>query len=193
MSMSIKKRLALGAGALATVGAVGTLMAGVTFGLFTSSAGTQSNTFKSGTVTLTQNVSSAPCAVTLAVPGDHGSCTLVVNYSGNVPAYIGLDVSASGALLSASNNDTNGLHYTVTEGATDYTAGGSNLLVSTTADTNGSSHTFTVSWDIPSGTDNSFQSASATIDLTAHAVQSANQGNVSGCTAGSTCSGITWG
>ena len=54
MKMSIKKRLALGAAAVATVGAAATLVAGVTFGLFsaTRQRPTQTAAFQAGTVTL---------------------------------------------------------------------------------------------------------------------------------------------
>lgn len=193
MSMSIKKRLYLGAGALATVGAVGTLVAGTTFGLFSASAGTpQASTFSSGTVSLTAPVAGY-CHVTNAVPGESGTCTLVATYTGSAPAYLGLDVSASGALLSASNNDTNGLHYTVTEGSVSYDTA-SNDLVNTTPETNGAAaHTFTVNWDIPLATDNTFQNADATITLTAHAVQSQHNPEAgTACTAGTSCSDITW-
>lgn len=193
MSMSIKKRLALGAGALATVGAVGTLAAGVTFGLFTASSPAQSNTFSSGTVTMTSDATGI-CQVTNAVPGDSGTCTLVATYTGSAPAYMGLDVSATGALLSSLNNDTNGLHYTVTDDQSVSYATASNDLVNVTPETSGAaSHTFTVSWDIPKTTDNTFQNKSATITLQAHAVQSQHNPEAgTACTAGTSCSDISW-
>jgi hypothetical protein len=109
--LSIKKRLALGAGAIATVAAVGTLAAGVTFGLFSATTPTQTNTFTAGTVTLTQPVSTH-CSVTNLVPGDQTSgytianagqtngavekCVMTVTYGGSVPAFLALDLTVSG-------------------------------------------------------------------------------------------------
>ena len=63
--MSIKKRLAVGAGAIATVGAVGTMVAGVTFGLFSATPQSQTNNFSSGTVSLNTEASTA-CNVTVS-------------------------------------------------------------------------------------------------------------------------------
>ena len=60
MKMSLKKRFALGAAAVATVGAVATLVAGVTFGLFSATTGPTTTTpFTAGTVTLTSDADRA--------------------------------------------------------------------------------------------------------------------------------------
>ena len=119
MSVSIKKRIALGAGALATVGAVGTLVAGVTFGLFSANttAATQSNSFATGTVAIGTPSLVHTCAVTNMVPGDQSvgysgtntgntetdlTCEYQVQYTGSAPADIGLSAtlnsSAAGSL-----------------------------------------------------------------------------------------------
>lgn len=104
--MSIKKRLALGAGAVATVGAVATLVAGVTFGLFSSTITNGASTFTAGTVTLS-NVASTTCTVGNVNPGDSTSgytasmgnnstgstCTLQYSYSGTSYAWLALDVT----------------------------------------------------------------------------------------------------
>src|ERR1022692_2034197 len=95
MNMSIKKRMALGAGAIATVAAVGTLVAGVTFGFFSATSPTQTNSFTAGTVTLSQTAD-ATCPVINIVPGDHGTCTFTAQYTGSVAADLGLDVSVTG-------------------------------------------------------------------------------------------------
>ena len=50
MKMSIKKRLALGAAAVATVGAAATLVAGVTFGLFSANVDRYAEHVRAGTV-----------------------------------------------------------------------------------------------------------------------------------------------
>jgi len=109
MKFSTKKRLAIGASALVTVGAVATLIAGVTLGRFSSSAAQGANTFSAGTASLTQTASST-CTVTAMAPGDSSSgygsgsgtdtpCTFQVTFNGNVPSYVALDVSIASAAV----------------------------------------------------------------------------------------------
>ena len=113
MSMSIKKRLALGAGSVATIGAVATLVAGVTFGLFSATEHQTGgpNTFATGTVSSTVTSTSTVCTVTNMVPGDNSTnyvtdqtgrtntklptCEFQVTYTGSAPAYVGLAATFS--------------------------------------------------------------------------------------------------
>ena len=105
-----KRRLLLAAGSAATLGAVATLVSGVTFGLFSSSATPQVNNFAAGTVTLATD-SSAPTPVTAActytnlAPGDAMTpCKLKVVYSGSLDAYVAVDVTittTAGTITSA--------------------------------------------------------------------------------------------
>ena len=113
MNASNKKRFALGAGAIATVGAMATLVAGVTFGLFSATTAGQTNTFTAGNVSLTQALTKS-CVVTHLSPGDgtvagggtvnnsslngnsHVQCVYDVTYTGDVPAYLGLDIEVTG-------------------------------------------------------------------------------------------------
>ena len=181
--MSVKRRLVLGAGVLATVGAAATLAAGVTFGLFSASATPEHNTFTTGTVTMTQDATLA-CTVTNAVPGDSGTCTFVATYTGTAPAFIALDTSATGALAAAG-----GITFAISDHAgTNYLATGTNLYVGT--ETGTTVNTFTVAWTLPTASDNTFQSTSATLTLAVHAVQSANNGSTSTCSAGVVCQTI---
>jgi hypothetical protein len=184
-------------------------MAGVTFGLFSASTPAQSNTFTAGTVTLDTPVS-VPCAVGPMVPGDSStgyspaptgqtdaktaSCTFSVNYTGNVPGFVAVDLAASGTgLYDATANglqfqikDNNGGSY-ATGGVLN---GGSNLFVS--SDPAGTTlHTFTVDYALPTASPNSYQGKNTTLTLTVHAVQAGNNGSASGCTAGHVCAGIT--
>jgi predicted ribosomally synthesized peptide with SipW-like signal peptide len=236
-----KKRLAFAAGLLATVGAIGTLVAGVTFGLFSATTPTQSNTFTAGTVTLTQPVSTS-CAITKLVPGDQttgyipanaggqtntavAQCKLQVTYGGTVPANLGLDVAVTGtagspvqayapgntgltptAAPGLYDGTSNGLQVELTD-SIDYTSywsgttvnGGAfagpassiNDLLVAKAALNGTSVTFTVDYALPTAANNAYQSAASTITLTAHAVQSGNNGDTNLCTLGHTCAGIT--
>ncbi len=212
MSILGKKRLLIGAGGIATVAAAGTLIAGTTLGLFTASQSSGSNSFTAGTVTLTQGAS-ATCAVTKMVPGDQSgvtagdnACTLVVTYTGNAPAWMALDVSILGTGLYDSS--PTGLQFTITDSqgapvtymsgtslggspTSGNTPSASNLLVKTASFSNGQSVTFTVNYSLPSGATNGYQGLTSTLSMTAHAVQSGNNGSTSGCTPGQVCAGVT--
>jgi len=90
--MRTKKRLLLGAGVLGTVAATATLVAGVTFGLFSATSTPQSNSFTAQSVTL-GTPGGTSCGVTNVVPGDSGNCTLTYTYTGSANAVLGLDLS----------------------------------------------------------------------------------------------------
>lgn len=103
-----KKRLLLAASALGAVGATATLVAGVTFGFFSATTPSQTSTFTAGNVTLSQGATDT-CTVTSTsgtvtagtngssvadiVPGDSGTCTDTVTYTGSAPAYLGVDLA----------------------------------------------------------------------------------------------------
>jgi len=92
--------------ALASVAAGATFVAGVTLGLF-SSAGSASggNSFTAGVVRFGSPVSTT-CAINPMAPGDASTgwspagslatCTYQVTYSGNVRAFLGLDLTITG-------------------------------------------------------------------------------------------------
>ncbi len=77
--------------ALATLAAVATTSVGVTLALYSNKPAGETNTFSAGTVTLTNNVSSA-CSTTGMAPGDSATCTLITTYAGTLPGYMGVDV-----------------------------------------------------------------------------------------------------
>jgi hypothetical protein len=105
--MFTKKRLLLSAATVATIASVAVLATGVTFGLFSATSPSQSGTFTAGTVTLDQT-KTITCTVGTLSPGDgsygsyntesgaNGQCSLPFSYTGNVPAYLAVDVSVSG-------------------------------------------------------------------------------------------------
>lgn len=193
MEMSIRKRMALGAGAVATVGAVATLVAGVTFGLFSATAQNSSPAnFTSGTVS-TSHAAGDTCVIPAhVVPGDTGSCTFHVTFTGNVSSFVGLSTSTTGALYDGTASDDSGankLVVSITDGTTTFGNSTADMYVSTDS-ANPTAHTFTVNWSLPSGADNSYQNQSASVGLTVKAVQSAHNGSCS--TAGSACSGTNW-
>jgi len=101
-----KKRLLLVGGAVTTIGAAAALLAGATFGFF-SSAGTSSgsNTFTAGQVVvgLDPGGTQVTCAIGPMSPGDtqaksgNVACKYDVKYTGNVNAYMALDLSITGS------------------------------------------------------------------------------------------------
>jgi hypothetical protein len=95
--MLTKKRLLLTAGFIATVGSGVALVAGVTFGFFSATTPTQTNTFAAGTVSLTQSAVTS-CNIAHVQPGDSGSCHFTVAYTGNVSdgAWLGVDLGITG-------------------------------------------------------------------------------------------------
>ena len=206
-----RKRLLVAAGALTALGAATTLVAGVTFGLFSASVPqTPGNTFTAGTVTLTQTAS-ATCTIAAMEPGDASTgfttpgtdtpCTFTVSYTGTLGAFIGLGVVATPATGGLYTGIATGLQFLITDGAgTSYTTGG--VIHTNTAtpldplfthdDAAGTTtHTFTVNYQLPSTAPNSEQGLSTTLTLTAYAVQDSNNGTSTGCTLGQECSTIT--
>jgi hypothetical protein len=208
-----KKRLLIAAGGITAVGAATTLVAGVTFGLFSAKlAQSPSNTFAAGTVTLAQTASTS-CTIGQApsepmeagdastgfsTPGTDPPCTFSVNYSGSLGAFIGLGLVASPLPTGGLYDGTaTGLQFQISDGTHSYTTGGaintnsstSPLYVST--DATPASHTFTVNYGLPLGATNAYQGLSTTLTITVYAVQDSNNGSAAACTAGTACAGIT--
>jgi len=231
------KRAARTAAAFASLGAAVTFVSGVTLGLF-SSAGRVSggNTFTAGVVSIGSPVATS-CAINPMSPGDastgwspagtNATCTYQITYSGNVPAFLGLDLTITGvagtpvapyggttpsAAAGLFDGTANGLQVLVTDSApatflnnTTYknqagspvslssSSSVTGLLVSRTPVTNGGSDTITVNFKLPASASNAYNSASSTIVLLIHAVQSDNNALPAGCVAGSVCSsGFNW-
>ena len=150
--------------------------------------------------------------------GSFAECSFTVTYGGSVPAYLALDVSIAGTTLGVDptgalagrylyDSSGNGLQVLIKDdqgtpvtymtgttlggGATSGSApSATNLLVSKSAFSNGGSVTFTVDYQLPSTNTNAYQGARSSITLTAHAVQSKNNGSATTCTAGQVCAGI---
>jgi hypothetical protein len=113
------------------VGAVATLAAGLTFGLFSASGSSGGNSFTAGTVTVGDGSStSVTCTISNMVPGDSspgapiGSkavadnpCTYNVKYTGSANAYIGVDVSVSNGSTALYDDSATGLQLYLKDGA----------------------------------------------------------------------------
>jgi predicted ribosomally synthesized peptide with SipW-like signal peptide len=202
-----------------SLAAVAALVSGATYGLFSATSSSHSNTFAAGTVTLGSGTSGA-CSVSNMLPnGVQSTCTLTATYSGSVHAYVGLDVlietqAGSGGLrLYRPTDSANDLQVAVSSTsptvaaysvpATATTCPGSappnstcyeldNELVSATPFTNASGAvTFTTTLSLPTTSTTGYQGGAAQIILTAHATQSDNNAQT-GCTAGTTCGSVNW-
>src|ERR1700733_12119850 len=107
MTRSIKIRLALAGAVAVTIGAVATLVGGVSFGLFSGTASSSSQSFTAGTVTAGSGTPTAvACTDTNTVPGDSSAgapiggkadttCTYNVKYTGSANAWLAVDVTVS--------------------------------------------------------------------------------------------------
>lgn len=154
---------------LATVGALSALVTGASFALFTASTTNENNTFSAGTVTLGDLVPFS-CGVNDTgnmAPGDSGSCTVSVEYTGSLDAWIGVDFTTSGVLFGGANP------MTVDFGT--YNLVGGKYVLGEYSD--GEDATVTVNYNFPLAAGNEYQGESGSIDLMFHAVQSKNNTN----------------
>ena len=131
MARSVRKRLALAGAIVATVGAVATLVAGFTFGLFSATESSGSNSFTAGTVSVTTTTpTSVTCTITNMVPGDASThfspsysnssdtpCTYNVEYTGSASAWLGVDVAvANGSTTLFSTGSATGIQFQLKDG-----------------------------------------------------------------------------
>ena len=142
--MNGKKRAALVAGSVTAVGAVATLIAGTTFGLFSAQQTSGNSTFSTGTVSIGQGTPSTPCAITDLMPGDSSAdvgrspCTFTVTNGSSAPSYAAVDVLiATDKAASAptkygdttaivtknlyDGTNTTGLHVSISDGTNSFT------------------------------------------------------------------------
>lgn len=207
--------------AITAILAAGSLTLGVTMALFSATTTSDTSTFASGTVEVGPDGASATCAVTGMAPGDSSTnwgsgsaslapCNYKVKYTGSEPAYLAVDIlvgAGSTPLYTATSSGLqlkvgagavtfmNGTSYTQMGGASATVAAGTavtNLLLSTTAAQTNDAVQFDVNYLLPTLAPNSLQGATASITLTFHAVQAANQ-STGTCVAGRQCTALTWG
>jgi hypothetical protein len=221
MNKPITKVIAYCGAAIATVAAATTLTLGSTMALFSASQTSASSSFTSGTVSVGLGSASTTCSMTSMTPGDsstnYGSgsvsltpCDYKVKYTGSVAAYLAVDITVSAgstALYTATGSGLQmkvgvnggatvmtGTTYKNTSGADTTLAAGTpvtNILLSTTPAATNDASTFNIDYLLPLLAPNSLQGGTASITLTFHAVQAANQ-SVGSCVAGQQCSTIVW-
>jgi len=131
MARSVSKRLALAGAAVAAVGAVATLAAGFTFGLFSATESSGSNSFTAGTVHVTTTTpASVTCTITTMTPGDASAsfspaysnssdttCTYNVEYTGSATAWLAVDMTVSnGTPALFSSDSATGIQFQLKDG-----------------------------------------------------------------------------
>lgn len=171
------KRLYLG---LLAVAAIAILTTVGSLALFSASSGAETATYTAGTVTLGAPTTRLATVSGLA-PGDTGSSTYTITYTGSLSAWLGLDTSLSGDLttcdgggrLSVSITDANSNTYS--PNANDQIVKGAAGATAPVA--GGTTKAFTVGYSLALAAGNDCQGDSATVSLTVKAVQSDNNPN----------------
>ena len=147
------------------------------------------------------------------------TCTYNVKYTGSASAWLAVDVAVTNGSTSLYDGTATGLQMylkdansatyltsTAPTAGTTFknqagtatslpTTGAQDLLVSTTAATTNGAVSFSLDYAVPIASGNTYQGGSATVTLTFHAVQSANNPLPTGCAAGQQClpgSGFVW-
>jgi hypothetical protein len=147
MKSNRRKRTLVIGGLVTSIGAAATLLAGATFGFF-SSAGVSSgnNQFTAGKVVvgLDSNGTQVTCTIGPMSPGDsqasgtNAACRYDIKYTGNVNAFLALDLSITGAAGTPTtpygasapsaaqglyDGSANGLQFTIGDGTNTYLSG----------------------------------------------------------------------
>ncbi len=172
------KRFGLVLAGVVGVGAIAALAIGASFALFTSTATGNPQTFTAGTVNL-YNPTTQTCTANVSnmEPGDTATCSFQVDYNGNLPAYIGAEASATGALTPVLSFTINGTPQ-----------GSSPVVVGNSPSDGGGPYTATVAYTLSSNADNTYQAASAVVTVTFYAVQCSNNW-AGGSAANESCAG----
>lgn len=167
----IAKRLSM---SLLAVGLISLVVSAATFALFSATTTNTNNTFTAGTVTL-GTPSTTLVNVTNIAPGDSGSGTYSVEYTGSLDAWLGLDTALSGDLTSCDG----GGHFVVniSDGVNSYGANAMNQVIGAAPVATGAITNLTVNWALALAAGNDCQADSATLSMTVHAVQSRNNTN----------------
>lgn len=216
------RSLLLGLAVLLTAAALVLFRPGVTFARLSASTSTPANTLMAGTVTLSSSAI-ANCPISNITPtAAPSTCTFNATYSGNVSAYLGLDVTvesqagSGGTSLFNPSDGNNDVQITISSttpavsaytvpttagscpggapsGSTCYTE--TDDWISATPFTSSSSPVhFSITAELPTTSTNGYQSGTAEVLMTVHATQAGHQPSVSGCSPGGPCtpSGFNW-
>ncbi|HUY64056.1 MAG TPA: hypothetical protein VMV14_06015 [Acidimicrobiales bacterium] len=197
-----RRRMLLVVGSVTALTAASSLVAGTTFGFYSSSASPEQNTFVTGVVTLADTVTGA-CTVVNMAPGDSPpACTLGTTYSGSMSVYLAVDVvveaqagsggtalynpaGSNGATVAITDNQSAPVTYVVPSTVTACPGGAptgstcyelDNELLGTNPYVNGATDTISTTVTLPGTAANAYQAGAVQVILTAHAVQSKDNG-----------------
>ena len=164
---------------------------------------------------------SVTCAVTTMMPGDSSTgfgsgsqalakCSYKVKYTGTAGAWLALDATVNGGTPNLFTASTSGLQFKVSvnggadmiTGTTYKTADGTNtsiasgtavtnLLINSVQAATNSEYSIDVEYALPWLAPNSLQGGTASLGLTFHATQSANN-PLGSCVVNRQCSTVTW-
>jgi hypothetical protein len=190
---------------LASAGTAVSVVTGASFALQTSGALPQTSQFAAGTVTIETIGGTGNCSFSGLLPGQSGTCTYVVEYTGTLAGWVGLNVQEQSPSQKGSpalyTGTPDGLQLSITDqyGNT-YGLNQDNQLVAQTGPNNvnadgsvnaGWTDTFTVNWSFPVKASGSLKGGTADVRLLAHAVQESNDPLVGTCpTLGWSTSGV---
>lgn len=154
---------------------------------------------------------SGPVVNSVQVNGSQSKlrCTYNVKYTGSADAYLAVDFALANGATSLYTGTSSGLQIVMKDGAHTYvdnttyaTVGGTsatfaagtpvtNLLINDTPASTNTLVSFTIDYSLPIGAPNALQAGSASVILTFHAVQAANQ-SLGSCVAGRQCNTLNW-
>ena len=208
------------AAGITAVAAVGTLTLGGTWALFSATESNASDSFTAGTVEVGTVSGSTTCNVSVLMPGDSSTafgsgsasltpCSYKVKYTGTATAWLAVDITVGSGSPSLFTGASTGLQLLIKNGSTTLMNGTTyktisgtdttvatntavqNILLSATPAATNDQAQFDVNYLLPLLAPNALQGGSATVTLTFHAVQSANQ-PIGSCVAGRQCNTIVW-
>ncbi len=164
---------------------------------------------------------SVACNVTNMMPGDSSAgfgtgseslvaCSYKVKYTGSAGAWLAVDAAIGGGTPNLFTGTATGIQFKISvnggsamvNGTTYQTAAGvattvvsgtpvTNLLINTTQAAQGDEFSIDVLYALPIAAPNALQGGTATVGLTFHAAQSANN-PIGSCVANRQCSTVTW-
>lgn len=172
----LAKRLSL---SLLAIAAISLVVTAASWALFSATTSNVNNTFTAGTVTLDNPIGfTCSTGTNNIAPGDSGSCSYSVTYTGSLDAWLGIDTALAGGLTTCDG----GGHFNVivSDGTNAYSASGMNQVVGAAPVSGGYTLNLTANWSLALAAGNPCQAESATLDLMVHAVQSRNNTNGAG-------------
>lgn len=156
---------------LLVIAMVSLVVSASSFALFSAQSSNADNTFTAGTVSLGAPII-IPEVFDNIAPGDTGSSSYSIEYTGSLDAWIGLDTVSSGDLFTCDG----GMFYAdLSDGTNTYSANAVDQVVGEYAQ--GDTLNLTLNWELDLAAGNDCQGDSGTVSMMVKAVQSRNNTN----------------